>query len=94
MGRMPVLDRDARRAAKERLYASLEAGQLDLGEAIRLMRHIAGLTQAEYATRIAKVSPATLAQIEQGRANPTVETLDRIGRGFGLRVGFVRIPRE
>jgi transcriptional regulator with XRE-family HTH domain len=34
------------------------------------------------------------AEIERGEANPTMETLERIGRAYGFQVGFVgRGPR-
>ena len=54
------------------------------------MRKVAGLTQAEFAERIAKVSPGALAQIETDRGNPTIETLNKVGAAFGLEVGFIR----
>ena len=54
------------------------------------MRLISGLTQVEYATRFARISPQALAQIEQGRGNPTADTLNKLGRPFGLQIGFVR----
>ena len=48
-----------------------------------------GLTQAEFAAHRG-VSLPTLKNIEAGKANPTVETLDAIGSVFGLKAGFVR----
>lgn len=30
------------------------------------------------------------AEIERGDANPTMRTLERIGRAYGFQVGFVR----
>lgn len=78
------------RREKEALYADLEAGRLTLGQATRRMRLVVGLTQAEYAERVLKIYPRVLMEIEKDRGNPTLETLEKIARPFGLKVGFVR----
>ena len=81
------------RAEKEALYADLEAGRLTIGQATRRMRKIVGLTQAEYAEKVLKIYPRVLLEIEKDRGNPTLETLEKIARPFGLKVGFVRKRR-
>jgi DNA-binding XRE family transcriptional regulator len=78
------------RREKEALYADIEAGRLTLGQATRRMRKIVGLTQVEYAGKVLKIYPRVLMEIEKDRGNPTLETLEKIGRPFGLKVGFVR----
>lgn len=78
------------RQEKETLYADLEAGRLTLGQATRRMRLIVGLSQTEYAERVLKIYPRVLMEIEKDRGNPTLETLEKIARPFGLRVGFIR----
>ena len=83
---------DLIRQMRDRFAEDIEAGRLDLAEAVKRMRKISGLTQAEFA-RHRGVSLLTLKRIESGKSNPTVETLERIGRIFGLRVGFVRASR-
>ena len=45
-------------------------------------RQRAGLSQADLATR-AGTSQATVSDIERGKRQPTVETLDRLLRGCG-----------
>lgn len=82
------------RKEKEALYADIEAGSLTLGQATRRMRKIVGLTQAEYAEKVLKIYPRVLMEIEKDRGNPTLETLKKIARPFGLKVGFVRQQRE
>jgi DNA-binding XRE family transcriptional regulator len=57
------------------------------------MRKIVGLTQAEYAEKVLKIYPRVLLEIEKDRGNPTLETLEKIARPFGLKVGFVRKRR-
>ncbi|TQV70802.1 helix-turn-helix transcriptional regulator [Exilibacterium tricleocarpae] len=74
---------------KAELKRSLMAGELSLGEAIRRMRKIVGMNQTDYANKVANVAPRILMDIERGRGNPTVETLNKIGRPFGYKVGFV-----
>ncbi len=78
------------RQEKETLYADLEAGRLTLGQATRRMRLIVGLSQTEYAERVLKIYPRVLMEIEKDRGNPTLDTLEKIARPFGLRVGFIR----
>lgn len=58
---------------------------------IRLLRRQAGLTLAELATK-ASIGKSTLAQLESGRANPSVETLWAIAAA--LEVPFARLVEE
>ena len=90
MGRMKQLTHEQRKLERERLYDELEAGGVELGEAVRRMRAIAAMSQAEYAERVAHISKTALAQIERGDGNPRLSTLNAIGAAFGLEVGFVR----
>ncbi len=92
MGRMKQLSPEERRIARVALYEDIEAGRLSLAETVRRMRQVTGLTQGDFAEKVAGVSKLTIAQIERGEGNPTVETLERVGSAFGLRLGFVRIP--
>lgn len=78
------------RAEKDALYADLDSGALTLGQATRRMRKIIGVSQAEYATRILKIYPRVLMDIENDRGNPTLETLEKVAKPFGLKVAFVR----
>ena len=78
------------REAKELLFTELAAGSLTIGQATKRMRMIVGLTQIEYATKVLKIYPRVLMDIEKGRGNPTLETLEKLARPFGLTVGFVR----
>ena len=63
-------------------------GRLRLPEGIRAIRLALGLSQEEFAARF-KLTRNQLIELEKGRANPTVETLERIGKPFGFTVGFV-----
>jgi transcriptional regulator with XRE-family HTH domain len=58
---------------------------------VRLLRREAGLTLAELASA-AGLGKSTLAQLESGKANPSVETLWAIAAA--LRVSFARLVEE
>jgi putative transcriptional regulator len=75
--------------AKQQLMDDIESGELSLGQAVRRMRLITGKSQKNFAQTIIGISPRVLAEIERGVANPTVETLNKIGRPFGYKVSFV-----
>ena len=85
MKRTPEQVREQRQLLKQ----GVETGDLTLGQAVRQMRKIAGMNQKEYAQKIIGLSPRILAQIERDQGNPTLETLNKIGRPFGYKVGFV-----
>lgn len=70
-----------------KLYADLDAGAIDLPGAIRGMRKISRLTQQQFATHRG-ISVQALKQLEQGRGNPTVQTLNKLVAVFGLEVGL------
>lgn len=74
---------------KNELYSDLARGTIDIREATRKMRKIIGMTQAEYAKKVAKISPRILSDFERGTGNPTIETLEKIGKPFGLKVSFL-----
>jgi transcriptional regulator with XRE-family HTH domain len=55
------------------------------------MRLITRKSQVEYA-QWCDVAPRVLADIEAGKGSPTVETLEKLLRPFGYRVGIVAPP--
>ncbi|WP_318909514.1 helix-turn-helix transcriptional regulator [Shinella zoogloeoides] len=63
-------------------------GDLRLPEAVVEIRRGLGLTQDEFAKTLS-LTRRQVAEIEAGTANPTLETLMKIGRLFGFSVGFV-----
>ena len=58
-------------------------------QVVRMMRLITRKSQSEYA-RMCGVAPRVLAAVEAGTGSPTVETLEKLLRPFGFRVGVVR----
>jgi DNA-binding XRE family transcriptional regulator len=63
-------------------------GDLRLPDAVAEIRKGFGMTQQEFAKTLS-LTRRQVAEIEAGTANPTLETLEKIGRLFGFRVGFV-----
>jgi len=75
--------------AKQQLRDEIERGDLTIGQATRRMRKITGKNQKDYARNIIGISPRVLAEIERDVANPTIATINKIGRPFGYAAGFV-----
>ena len=74
---------------KQALYIGLARGDIDVREATRRMRKILGMSQKDYAKKVAAISPRILSEFESGSGNPTLATLDKIASPFGLRVTFL-----
>ncbi|RCS21614.1 XRE family transcriptional regulator [Phyllobacterium salinisoli] len=66
-------------------------GDLRLPDAVAEIRKGFGMTQEEFARSLG-LTRRQVAEIEAGAANPTLETLEKIGRLFGFGVGFVPRP--
>ena len=83
---MTKADKKQRRTAlREELYERVEKGDLTLIEAVKMMRKIAGRSQADYA-RLVGVSPRVLIELERGIGNPTVKTLQKLLAPFELEL--------
>jgi transcriptional regulator with XRE-family HTH domain len=85
--------KEERIALRTQLYDRAKRADLGLVEAVRMMRKIAGKTQAEYATLVG-VSPRVLIDFERGVGNPTVKTLEKILAPFNLEITVRRRPAE
>ena len=79
----------SRREILTQVEQGIARGDLLLGEGLqRLRKEISGLNQKDFA-KLTGVSLRTLAGIESGQANPTLETINQLFSLFGLRVGLV-----
>lgn len=78
-------------AARRELYEALRLGALDLRQASKRMRRVVGLSQTDYAKLIG-IAPRVLIDFERGAGNPTLQSLERIGKPFGLEVVFLHRP--
>jgi len=78
-----------RKEVKEKVSAQLASGAISLGEGVRLMRLAVGMSQVQYA-EMAGVDFRILAAIEKGLGNPRLDTLQKLGKPYGLSVSFVK----
>lgn len=85
-----LLSREEIHEKKTNLYKKIQAGELTIGQATREMRKIVGLTQPEYAEKVLGIFPRVLMDVEKDNGNPTLDTLNKIAKPFGLEVGFIR----
>lgn len=58
----------------------------NLGQRIKDLRAARGWSQSELA-QVVGLNKAYIGDIELGRRNPTLKSMERIAGGFGLRVG-------
>ena len=59
-----------------------------LGSRIAALRHGAGMSQAELAQRL-QVSPSAIGMYEQGRREPSADTLVAMARTFGVSTDYL-----
>lgn len=81
-------DADIERQLRADFYAAVLKGGMSIGQAVAAMRRISKLTQPEFAKHRG-LSVQSLRLIEADKANPTIDTLEKIASIFGLEVGFV-----
>ena len=84
---------DEQNELRRAFYEKIGRGEMTLPEAMKAMREMTGLTQAEFAAHRG-VSRRVIQDIERGTGNPTVESLNTIAKLFGLRVGLVPIRKK
>ena len=61
---------------------------IDLGEKLRQRRELLGLLQSQLAA-LSGVSTRTIQLVEQGKGNPSLETLLELADPLGLRLDLV-----
>ena len=85
------LKRDEVEALRNRLAELVPQAHAEIPELIRTMRLIVRKSQTEYA-HLCGVSPRVLADIEAGKGVQTTETLGKLLRPFGFKLGVVVPP--
>jgi XRE family transcriptional regulator, regulator of sulfur utilization len=85
------LSRDEVEALRRELADLVPEARSNIAPLLRKMRLITRKSQSEYA-RLCGVAPRVLADIESGKGSPTVDTLEKLLRPFGYRVGVVAPP--
>lgn len=79
----------SRREILTQVEDGIVSGELTIGQGLqRLRKEISGLNQKEF-SKLCGVSLRTLAGIESGQSNPTLDTINQLFSLFGLKVGLV-----
>lgn len=84
-----ALDKAQIDTLRESLIALVPETRAEIGVLIRTMRLASRCSQREYA-KLCDVSPRVLMAVEAGNLKVHVETLEKLLRPFGYRVGVVR----
>jgi len=71
---------------RQELLELVPKTRANIPQLMRTMRLIARKSQAEYA-QLCGVAPRVLANIESGKGSPTLESLEKLLKPFGYRVG-------
>jgi XRE family transcriptional regulator, regulator of sulfur utilization len=87
------LSRDEVESLRKKLLDLVPRASADIPQLMRTMRLITRKSQIEYA-KLCEVAPRVLADIEAGKGSPTMETLEKLLRPFGYRVGIVAPVEE
>lgn len=86
------LNPDEREAKLVEVVRQLLAEEINEGDALRILRRdVLGHSQEAYA-KLVGISRRTLSDLERNRANMTLDTMNRVYRPLGLRVGL--LPRQ
>jgi DNA-binding XRE family transcriptional regulator len=91
---MPALkniSKEEQRTRREDLFRRASTGDLVLPGAVRDIRKALGMTQKVFAEKFG-LTRVQVIELENGKANPTQETLMKIGRPFGFKVSFSWTP--
>lgn len=78
------------RSPREREKLERAERSFDLIGQLLVLRLEAGLTQTELAKR-SGIRQSEISKIENGRINPTMETLEALASALGAHLGFVRV---
>lgn len=82
------LSRDEVEALRDQLELRVPPQQADIPEILRTLRLITRKSQIEYA-QFCDVAPRVLADLERGKGNPSLKSLEKLLQPFGLKVGVV-----
>ena len=82
-----------RSEVRELLFEGVRAEALSIAQALKMTRQIVSKNQAEYA-KLVKVSKKIIADIESGKGNPTLSTLNRLFTPVGIEVSLRIISKD
>ena len=89
--RYKPLDRSTQLQQRFDLRKHIEADpRIPISEAVRLIRNTLRLTIPDM-SKVTRVAQRTIRNIESGKANPSMQTLEQMLQPFGYRLGIVPI---
>jgi DNA-binding XRE family transcriptional regulator len=74
---------------RHELFEEIERENYPIGKSIFMMRRAVGVNRVDFAKKIG-VSRRTLEEIEQGKGNPTLKTLQKILSVFNFEICLKR----
>ena len=92
MPKTKTMTKDEILEQRHRVSDRAQSGELRLPNAVYELRRSIGVSQEKFAS-IFGMNRQQISDIENGKANPTLETLNKIGKTFGLVVGFVPVKK-
>ncbi|KQZ54646.1 transcriptional regulator [Rhizobium sp. Root149] len=93
MARWKMPSKDEILENRRTLAERARCGDLRLPAGVAELRKGIGMNQEAFA-KVLGLTRRQIAEIEAGTANPTLDTLRKIGRLFGFVVGFVPRPQD
>ena len=70
----------------------IPSSDIPLSEQIKRMRQIARKSQVEYAKMLG-IAPRIIIDLENEKGNPTLSTLNKIGKPFGYKIFFNKVKK-
>lgn len=77
---------------RDNLILKMYRGEITLGEFVKGIRDLNGMTQAQFA-KFTKLSRQTIINIEQDKGNYSLNTINRVLKMGGLKLGIAPPPK-
>ena len=77
---------------RDSLILKIYRGEMTLGEFVKGIRDLNGMTQAQFA-KFTKLSRQTIINIEQDKGNYSLNTINRVLKMGGIKLGIAPPPK-
>ncbi len=78
-----------REQLRQDFYHWIDSGGFNINEAVRRFRKLLAMNQREFAKHVG-ISARILMAFEQGSGNPTIQSLEKMLKGSGLKLSLRR----
>ena len=75
--------------SRKEIFEEILQSKHSLEDSIRLLRKSVNQTQTQLA-ELLKIAPRSLMDLERGKGNPTLKTLNTIAAAFGFEIGLIK----